>query len=94
MSHDIEVIEGPYRFDALGGYVLSQKDGAMVGEVRGFGSLKSRYGEERACQIQDNTGRLLAESYAMWCELSRICNSVDDETKQSIMSILDRISGE
>lgn len=75
----IPVIAGPYVYDEYGQMINNKETGSKVADMRGYGSLINKYGEERASVIQDNTGRMLAASYNM----TYICSDIVEEYKTS-----------
>jgi len=73
------VIPGPYYYDSYGQMIFSKEGNNKVADMRGYGSLISKYDEERASAIQDNTGRMIASSY----DLMFLCKDIVEEHNTS-----------
>lgn len=73
------VIPGPYKYDSFGQMIFRKEDNSKVADMRGYGSLLNKYGEERAEIIQDNTGRMIASSY----DMMYLCKDIVEDYNKS-----------
>lgn len=61
MTNIFEIIKPPFHYDDYG-QMIFDKDNNLVVDVRMWGLLSSKYGYDDATKLQDDFGKMLAET--------------------------------
>lgn len=83
---------GPWKYHA-GGCMVMDSDGQMtIADIRGWGTLSTRFDETVAINRMDANGRLIAASPAMLEEIANAIDVLDPEmSRHEIVELRERL---
>lgn len=76
---------GPWKYHSAGVMVMDSEGQMSIADIRGWGTLEKQYGEQKAMQIQDANGRLIAAAP----ELLVACQLLFEHINEGLVTVFE-----